>query len=88
MKKRSLFFASMAMLFALVGNCIFLTGSPKVAHAEENVPPAEESIIESESTGEPESVAESESEVVELPCKVVVAATQYGDVIVDKESKD
>lgn len=86
MKKRSLFFASMAMLFALVGNCIFLTGSPRVAHAEENVPPAEESIIESESTGEPESIAESESEVVELPCKVVVSATQYGDVIVDKES--
>lgn len=84
MKKRSLFFASMAMLFALVGNCIFLTGSPRVAHAEENVPPAEESIIESESVSESESILESE--VVELPCKVIVTAAQYGDVIVDKES--
>lgn len=84
MKKRSLFFASMAILFALVGNCIFLTGSPRVAHAEENVPPAEESIIESESVSEPESIFESE--VVELPCKVIVTAAQYGDVIVDKES--
>lgn len=84
MKKRSLFFASMAMLFALVGNCIFLTGSPRVAHAEDNVPPAEESIIESESVSESESILESE--VVELPCKVIVTAAQYGDVIVDKES--
>lgn len=84
MKKRSLFFASMAMLFALVGNCIFLTGSPKVAHAEDNVPPAEESIIESESVSESESILESE--VVELPCKVIVTAAQYGDIIVDKES--
>lgn len=84
MKKRSLFFASMAMLFALVGNCIFLTGSPRVAHAEDNVPPAEESIIESESVSESESILESE--VVELPCKVIVTAAQYGDIIVDKES--
>lgn len=84
MKKRSLFFASMAMLFALVGNCIFLTGSPKVAHAEDNVPPAEESIIESESVSESESILESE--VVELSCKVIVTAAQYGDIIVDKES--
>ena len=84
MKKRSLFFASMAMLFALVGNCIFFTGSSRVAHAEDNVPPAEESIIESESVSESESILESE--VVELPCKVIVTAAQYGDVIVDKES--
>lgn len=84
MKKRSLFFASMAMLFALVGNCIFLIGSPRVAHAEDNVPPAEESIIESESVSESESILESE--VVELPCKVIVTAAEYGDVIVDKES--